>query len=67
MRLGIRQTSGIVPLQRQAFEEAPDELSLPVGQYILTFEAQGYRPETVGPVGLTEGQNITIPVKLERR
>jgi serine/threonine-protein kinase len=67
MRLGIRQTSGIVPPQRQAFEEAPDELSLPVGQYILTFEAQGYRPETVGPVGLTEGQNITIPVKLERR
>ena len=48
------------------YEEAPDQLILPTGHYILTFDAPGYRQDVVGPIGLTEGQNIPVDVKLGR-
>jgi hypothetical protein len=66
MRLSIKQTSG-VPLEiPSAYDDAPDQLTLPVGHYILTFEAPGYKPDIVGPVGLTEAQNLNVDVKLGR-
>jgi serine/threonine-protein kinase len=65
MRLSIKQTSG-VPLDRTVYEDTPDQLTLPVGHYILTFEAPGYVQDIEGPIGLTEGQNIIVEVKLGR-
>jgi serine/threonine protein kinase len=66
MRLTIRQTSG-VPMENPAnYDEAPDQLVLPVGHYMLMFEAPGYKPDIVGPVGLTEAQNLNVDVKLGR-
>jgi hypothetical protein len=49
-----------------SFDDAPDQLILPVGQFILTFDAPGYKQDIEGPIGLTEGQNIPIEVKLSR-
>jgi tetratricopeptide (TPR) repeat protein len=66
MRLSIRQTSGSPMESPSVYDEAPDQLILPVGHYILIFEAPGYKPDTVGPIGLTEGQNIMVDVKLVR-
>jgi tetratricopeptide (TPR) repeat protein len=66
MRLNIKQLKG-VPMENPAnYDEAPDQLNLPVGQYILTFEAPGYKSDPVGPIGLTEGQNLLLEEKLGR-
>lgn len=66
MRLSIKQLKG-VPMETPAnYEDAPEQLILPVGQYILTFEAAGYKPDTVGPIGLAEGQNLSLEEKLSR-
>ena len=66
MRLSIRQTSGVPPDSPLAYDDAPDQLTLPVGHYILMFEAPGYKQDTVGPIGLTEGQTVNVDVKLGR-
>jgi hypothetical protein len=64
MRLSIKQLKG-VPMENPAnYEEAPEQLILPIGQYILIFEAAGYNSDTVGPIGLAEGQSLLLPVKL---
>jgi tetratricopeptide (TPR) repeat protein len=66
MRLTILQTSGSPMESPSVYDEAPDQLILPVGHYILIFEAPGYKTDTEGPIGLTDGQNINVPVKLGR-
>ena len=66
MRLSIRQTSGVPIGTPTTYADAPDQLILLVGHYILTLDAPGYKRDTVGPIGITEGQNITIEVKLDR-
>jgi len=66
MRLVIRQTSGAPMETPTNYDEAPEQLTLPVGHYILTFEAPGYKQDIVGPIGLTEGQNLSFEVKLGR-
>jgi serine/threonine-protein kinase len=66
MRVRINQIDG-VPLEGpQVYEEAPDQLTLPVGHYTLTFDAPGYKQDIEGPIGLTDGQNVNVPVKLGR-
>jgi serine/threonine-protein kinase len=66
MRLNIRQTSGVPIESPTTYEEAPDQLTLPVGHYILTFDAPGYKQDVEGPIGLTDGQNVNVDVKLVR-
>jgi hypothetical protein len=50
----------------QVYEEAPDQLVLPAGHYTLTFDAPGYKQDIEGPIGLTDGQTVNVPVKLSR-
>jgi tetratricopeptide (TPR) repeat protein len=66
MHLSIRQTSGVPMRSPSVYNEAPDQLILPAGHYILTFDAPGYKQDIVGPIGITAGQNITVEVKLGR-
>ena len=64
MRLSIQQTSGAPMDTPTTYDQAPDQFTLPVGHYVLTFDAPGYKRDIVGPISLTEGQNITVDVKL---
>jgi tetratricopeptide (TPR) repeat protein len=66
MHLLIRQISGAPMETPTNYDEAPEQLTLPAGHYILTFDAPGYKQDIVGPIGLTEGQNISFDVKLGR-
>jgi tetratricopeptide (TPR) repeat protein len=66
MRLSIRQISGVPMQGPSVYDDAPDQLILPVGQYILTFDAPGYKQDIVGPIGITTGQNVNVEVKLGR-
>ena len=47
MRLSIRQTSGAPMEVPRTYEEAPDQLILGVGHYVLTFGAPGYKSDIV--------------------
>jgi serine/threonine-protein kinase len=67
IRLAIQQLKG-VPLEiPTTYDETPDELTLPIGNYNLTFDAPGYKSQTLGPAGLVESQRLNIPITLERR
>jgi serine/threonine protein kinase len=66
VRLTIQQIRGVpleVPIN---YEEAPDSVVLPVGSYNLTFEAPGYKPETV-TAGLAESEKLQMDINLQRR
>jgi PEGA domain len=66
MRLRVNQIDGVLMETPQVYEEAPDQLVLPAGHYTLTFDAPGYKQDIEGPIGLTDGQTVNVPVKLSR-
>jgi hypothetical protein len=66
MRLRVNQIDGVPMEVPQVYEEAPDQLVLPTGHYTLTFDAPGYKQDIEGPIGLADGQNLTVPVRLAR-
>jgi hypothetical protein len=66
IRLTIHQSLGVVPIEGpETYAEIPEELSLPVGTYNLTFAADGYKSETVTP-NIIESQRLPIPISLNR-
>jgi hypothetical protein len=66
MRLRVNQIDGVPMEAPQVWEEAPDQPVLPTGHYTLTFDSPGYKQDIEGPIGLADGQNLTVPVKLAR-
>ncbi|MBV9503862.1 MAG: protein kinase [Acidobacteriia bacterium] len=68
IRLTIRQNSGIPLEGPRIYEDAPAQLTLPIGSYTLLFDAPGYKPDIQGPLELVEGENdVNVQVKLDRR